>query len=82
MKSNNESVKKMNDLNDGAMVTPTVARQCRTCRHRPKHWTRWQSAVRAWYDGQCRATGQITRPDNLREKWVGWTGEGDHGDGE
>ena len=56
-------------------ICTAPAKSCRTCKHRPRHWARWQSAAGVWHDGKCQKTRQMVRPENRCEKWSGWAEE-------
>ncbi len=62
-------------------AAPQTTRQCRNCRHKPKHWARWQSDREIWHDGRCLEARRIVRSDGVCGQWEGWE-EANHDDGE
>lgn len=66
-----------------ASIDTAATRVCRSCRHRPRHWTRWQSANEVWFDGRCLTARKMVRPESICGAWEGWvTGGEDDNDGE
>jgi hypothetical protein len=50
--------------------TSAATKQCRTCNHKPRHWTRLESATDGiWHEAHCWKAGRLTRPEKQCSQW-------------
>ena len=74
-----QNTKNLNDSTGTIMADAPGTRQCRTCRHKPRSWARWETSQGTYHDGRCLKAKQITRPGNTCREWEGWERAEDDG---